>query len=57
MANKQSSPPLTEKEIRGIYRNEFYTVNNSEYFGKTDRNKKKNTYYYHYGGRVKRNLW
>ncbi len=55
MADKQNSPPLTEKEIRNIYRNEFYAVNNSEYFGKTNWNKKKNTYYQK--GRVKRNSW
>lgn len=31
MAKKQS-PPLTEDEIRSVYRNEFYRINDKRYF-------------------------
>ncbi len=32
LANKQS-PPLTEEEILSIYRNEFYKIDDPQYFG------------------------
>ncbi len=32
MANKRS-PPLTEREILSVYRNEFYKVDDPQYFG------------------------
>ncbi len=32
LANK-GSPPLTEREILSVYRNEFYKVDDPQYFG------------------------
>ena len=31
---KEKSPSLSEWEIKRVYRNEFYTIDSPEYFGK-----------------------
>lgn len=40
MTYKQS-PPLTEDEIRSVYRNEFYTIDDPRYFPRRPRRKHK----------------
>lgn len=37
---KTQSPPLTEKEILSVYRNEFFEIDDPCYFCKNMRNRK-----------------
>lgn len=41
---KEDSRPLSEWEIKRIYRNEFYTIDSPEYFDK-ERQRRKNARY------------